>query len=377
MNICMVTFEYPPYPGAVGRYVYYAAKELMKRGHDVTVITQRRWNSSHYEVYDGIPVYRVRFTFLHPALFMLHGFLVNRLFKSMESNFDVVYIQGSLSPVIHTSLPIVATFHGTVKRDIDNTEVRSLRDFIVKRILYRLFCSTEKGLVESADVITTVSQACTDEIKKNYNPDKAIITSKNGVDTSFFIPSKERKKDGHILYTGRLETRKGVMTLIESARYVCDKYPDTRFVLTGKGSTEKHLKKMVTNLGLERNIHFAGYVDRDTLLKYYQDAIIYVLPSYYEGLPASMQEAMSCGIPSVATRVEGTSELVTDRENGLLVPPRNPEKLAEGILTLLEDEALRKRIGANAREHIVNYYKWEDVTDKLEEAYRMAIESKR
>lgn len=376
MNICILTYEFPPARGSIGLHILHMAKKLIERGHGVTVVTRAPWNKSFYETYDGVPVYRVRFTYSYPSLFGLHGFFVNRLFKSLEANFDIIYIQGPLSPVIHTSLPVLVTFHGTVRKDIDNTLIRSLRDFVVKTILYRPFCNAEKGLVESADVITTVSQACADEITADYQPDKEVIVTKIvGVDTSFFAPAEEKEPGSYILYTGRLETRKGVMTLIESARYVCAKYPQTKFVLTGRGSTEKHLRKMVSSLGLEQNIHFAGYVDLNTLLKYYQGAIIYVLPSFYEALPASLLQAMSCGISPVATDVEGTSELIIDGENGLLVPPGNPEKLAETILTLLEDEGRRKRIGANAREYIVNNYDWGIVTEKLERAYQLAIET--
>jgi glycosyltransferase involved in cell wall biosynthesis len=80
-------------------------------------------------------------------------------------------------------------------------------------------------------------------------------------------------------------------------------------------------------------------------------------------------EAMSCGVPSVATDVEGCDELIEDGENGILVPPKNPEKLAESIIYLLENEEFRNRIGINARDHIVRNYDWETITDGFEKLY--------
>lgn len=114
-------------------------------------------------------------------------------------------------------------------------------------------------------------------------------------------------------------------------------------------------------------------MDRSKLLEYYQNATIYVLPSYYEGLPTTLLEAMSCGIPSIATDVEGSSELISDGETGLLVPPRNPKRLAEAILRLLEAEELRQKLGDNARKHIVNNYDWEIITDSVEKVYEKCI----
>lgn len=375
MNICMLTYEFPPAYGSAGPYTYHATKKLIERGHKVTVITRGPWHKSYHEIYDGIPVYRVRFTYSYPSLFGLHGFFVNRLFKSLESNFDIAHIQGPLAPVLHTSLPVIVTFRGLVKRDIDNTPIRSLRDLVVKTILYQPFCNAEKDLIKCADIITADSKSCANEIRGYYKLNNEVVPLETGVNTSFFIPAEVGKEDGYVLYTGRLETRKGVVTLLESARCVCEKYPHIIFVLTGRGSTEKHLKKLVTSFGLEQNFHFAGYVNRNALLKYYQDAMIYVLPSYFESLPASLLEAMSCEVPSVATNVGDNSEVVIERETGFLIPPRNPEKLAEAILTLMEDEGLRKRIGANARKHIVNNYDWEIIADKIEKAYQVAIET--
>ena len=79
---------------------------------------------------------------------------------------------------------------------------------------------------------------------------------------------------------------------------------------------------------------------------------------------------MSCGIPAIATEVEGNSEVITHGETGLLVPPRNPEKLTEAILRLLDDAQLRNRLGQNARKHVEDNYRWEIIAEKMEEVYQ-------
>jgi glycosyltransferase involved in cell wall biosynthesis len=85
---------------------------------------------------------------------------------------------------------------------------------------------------------------------------------------------------------------------------------------------------------------------------------------------------MSCGIPPVATNVDGTSEVIINEKTGFLVPPRNPKKLAEAILKLLSDEELRKETGINARKHIENNYDWDIITNKIEKVYENLLAMK-
>ena len=368
----MLSAEFPPDLGGLSYYLYNLSQELLKRGHRVTVITRGTWRKSYRDRIDGIPVYRVRFIPSPPDVFALHGFFVNRLFRTLESNFDLVHLHGAIVPPIHTSLPTVYTAHGTINKDIGNMPVKSPY-FLVVRLLLRQLFKAEKRLLNWADVITAVSQASADEIKRYHESSKKAFVITPGVDPDYFIPSRTKDRDDtYILYTGRLETRKGVVDLVESAKYVRQKYPDIKFVLSGKGTIDKYLNRLVHSLGLEPNFHFTGYVDRQALLKYYQGATIYVLPSYYEGLPTSLLEAMSCGIPAVATAVEGNSEVITDRENGLLVPPRDPGKLAGAILKLLDDEGLRNQLALNARKCIEDNYGWGTIAEKMEEVYKLA-----
>lgn len=372
MNICMLTHEFLTGSGGVSPYVHNLSKSLIQRGHKVTVITRGTWRKTYHEDVDGISVYRVRFIPFYPNLFKLHGLFVNRLFKRMEPKFDLLHVHGGISPVIDTYLPTIVTVHGTHGRDIDNMQIKSFY-FLVVKFLRKQILNAEKTILEHSDVITVVSQSCVKEVEE-YHINTKIIIVNNGVNTNFFIPAKNKKKEDYILYTGRLETRKGLIDLIESAKYVCQEYPDIKFVLTGKGTSKRYLERRINELGLKKNFYFAGFVNRSKLLEYYQNATVYVLPSYYEGLPTSLLEAMSCGMPSIATDVEGSSELLKHGENGLLVPPRDPKRLAEAITRLLDDEELRKRLGGNARKHIVNNYDWEIITDKMEKVYTSLIE---
>ena len=373
----MLTDQFPPDLGGVSSYVYNLSRSLVKRGHAVTVISRGSWRGSKYERVDGISVHRVRFIPSYPSPFWLQGVWVNKLFKSLESDFDLLHVHGALVPVIHTSLPIVFTSHGTIKKDIENMPARSFH-FRVVKILKRQLFEAEKSLVRQADAITAVSKSCAEDLKGYHAIDKEITVIGNGIDSAFFAPNKANEMDETcILYTGRLETIKGLVTLVESAKYVCQKYKNLKYVLVGKGTIEKVLRTMISELGLEQNFHLAGYIsDRNSLLQYYQKATIYVLPSYSEAMPTSLLEAMSCGIASIATDVGGNREVIADGETGVLVPSRDPKTLAEAILKLLDDIELRHKIGANARKHITNNYDWKLVVDRIEAIYSAVTGSK-
>ena len=143
----------------------------------------------------------------------------------------------------------------------------------------------------------------------------------------------------------------------------------SNLLLQGNGPLERHLKKLVSTFNLERNFLFAGNINHNTLLKYYQNATVYVLPSYREGLPTTLLEAMSCGLPVVATAISGISDVIDDYKTGLLVPTNSPEKLANAILMLIEDSKLRGEIASNARNMFRNTYDWDIITSKIEKVY--------
>jgi glycosyltransferase involved in cell wall biosynthesis len=192
----------------------------------------------------------------------------------------------------------------------------------------------------------------------------------NGVDEKIFTPIINKTQERYILYTGRLSHRKGLFDLIECGKYICKKYPDVSFVIPGKGILLNKLKTQVEKIGLKDRFRFLGFVDRRKLIQLYQNAAVYVMPSHYEGLPTVLLEAMSCGLPVVATSVSGNLDVLSSGENGILIPPKSPEKMADAISLLLDNESLRKKVGSNARKTIEEHYSWEVITNKFLKCYQ-------
>jgi L-malate glycosyltransferase len=150
-----------------------------------------------------------------------------------------------------------------------------------------------------------------------------------------------------------LVPHKGQKHLVDAAAMVVQHVPDARFVIAGEGELRSALEHQVRHLGLEKHVMLAGF--RPDILSVHKAFDIFVMSSVTEGLGTSVLDAMACGRPVIGTRAGGIPEIVEDGVTGILVPPRDPHAMADAIVRLLKDEALRLRMGgaglslANAR----------------------------
>jgi glycosyltransferase involved in cell wall biosynthesis len=178
-----------------------------------------------------------------------------------------------------------------------------------------------------------------------------------------------------ILYVGRLGYRKGILDLIKSAKFVTEKYKNIKFIIIGKGQIENELKNIVNKMDLDQYFNFLGFVDKEKLIDYYHKSAIFILPSYYEGLPTTLIEAMACGMPSIATRVDGVPELIQNGENGVFIPKKSPQHIAKAIIKLLDEDYLREKIGRNASITIQEKFSWEVISENILNIYENTLET--
>jgi glycosyltransferase involved in cell wall biosynthesis len=366
MNICIVfSTPWPPEEG-IGNYVYNLSMKLAEKGHKVTVIT-RGSSKTERKIINDVEVIKAPFFPAYPFHVQLHGIFVNKIFSSMEPSFDIVHIHTPLSPLIRTSLPIITTVHTPMLTDGRSIEKVNLRSGIMhaRFISYPL----EMKLIKRSDMITAVSNSVAQELEEYGLYSHEVVVIGNGVDENLFVPIQIKNKERYILYTGRLSYRKGLFDFIKCGIMVCAKYTDIKFKLTGKGPLKDKLKNTVAESGFEDRFEFLGHVDKSKLIELYQNATIFILPSHYEGLPTTLLEAMSCGLPIVATAVSGNLDVVESGKNGILVPVKSPDKMAEAISSLLENENLRKELGIAARRTIEDKFTWDSISDKILKCY--------
>jgi L-malate glycosyltransferase len=367
----MITGDFPPVCGGIGYYVYNLSKILKKRGYTVTVLTRGSFLKGCIATnFDGITVWKIRYLPIYPFHVRFHGYFLNDILLKNEKKFDIIHYHSPLVPSLKTNLPSVVTEHSTQIGLLSNFTNQDLVSIFTK-IFAREFIALDYEVLRNSDIITTVSNSSMNEIETMFPEKKGIQVIGNGVDTNLFQPDPNMKPDQKtILYTGRLVGLKGISDLIISAKEICKKFPDAKFIITGEGPNREHLERLVAKLKLTENIVFTGYIDRKKLLTLYQSSTMYVLPSYHEGLPTSLLEAMSCGLPSIATDVAGNSEVIINNQNGILVPPKSPEELSRQIIRLLNSKSERDRLAKSGRDHIVNNYDWNIIVDKIEKIYR-------
>ncbi len=194
-----------------------------------------------------------------------------------------------------------------------------------------------------------VSPVAHNYVKKYFPAEYEIIP--NGVDTQHFNPKVkpiDKFTDGkiNILFVGRLEKRKGFDYLLEAYRLLKPEVPDCRLIQVGPGvRLRKKYEKYVRSHKIP-DVYFTGYASYSDLPRYYKTADIVCFPATgRESQGIVLLEAMAVGKPVVATDIDGYSSVLTDGVEGIAVPPKNPEKLAEAILKLIKDKQLRQQMG--------------------------------
>lgn len=183
-------------------------------------------------------------------------------------------------------------------------------------------------------------------------------------------PRHLRERQPAVLFLGEIARHKGVLELARAFARLTGRFPPLRLVYGGTGSALEEVRGLVSRLGLDERTEFTGWLESERKRAAFAGATIFVLPSYVEGMPMALLEAMSWGLPTVATAVGGVPEMITHEVNGLLVAPGDVDGLAAAIARLMEDPQLRQRLGAAARETIASRFSLQTAVERLLEIYR-------
>jgi glycosyltransferase involved in cell wall biosynthesis len=235
------------------------------------------------------------------------------------------------------------------------------------------------------DQIIAVSQSTRDFLL-NYeqvDPHKVALIY-NAVDLERYYPgSPEERREGRagldlpeearvVLGVGRLRHQKNFSGFLEVAAALSRRRPEVRFVIAGDGPDRAGLEKLAQRLGLGDRVRFLGFVSRMRELYVASDVLLF--PSHFEGTPMAVLEAMATGLPIVASRIDGTAEVLTDGVDGLLVPPGQNQVLAARLETLLLDRNLAQGLAQRALETVRQRYSAPAMTRQVENLYRRHLE---
>lgn len=226
---------------------------------------------------------------------------------------------------------------------------------------------------------------CGDNMRNNlvqncgFPPDK-VVSIPTGVSPDFFMV--KRQPENKIRYgldadsivvtnVGILRSVKGHEVTLNSVRKVIEAVPQARFLIVGDGPARKRLEKMTEDLGIARYVVFTGFVENIPGIYSFSD--VAVLSSWSEGLPQSLLQAMAAGVPVVATKVGGVSEVVIHEKTGILVEPGDHEALGKGIIRILSSHDASERLIEGAKELIMKGYSVNHMIDKIEGLYKTLL----
>jgi len=350
MKILISSESFPPVISGVAIFTSGLTDFLRKQGHQVTVFTAgpdfKKTKITHrgkLRVYSfrSLPnPFRKHFRFTLPQ-----KKVIREAFDKEKP--DLVHLQdpGPLALAISSraeklGLPIIATQHFTF----------GLEKFylpILKESFGRGLKEYLKFFYERADFVVCPSDFCRKELEAIISRGKCLVIP-NGVDAKNFYPAPQKKTKMPLgLYVGRIDPEKEVEVLFEAAKEILKKRK-TKFIFAGPGKLLDSFREQVKEEGLEDSISFIGPARGKKLIDLYQKAWFFWIASRAESQGIVILEAFSSGLPVIASRAGGVSEMVVDGENGFLVEKQKPDDYAEKALTIINDSKLRERLSKNA-----------------------------
>lgn len=379
MNICLVSYEYPPETfNGIGSYTRSLAEALVILGEHVDVVTCTSQKQRDYTE-NGVRVHRVnpvsvpglwRLGAVIPSKTLVYSIAVKNKIAELCVAMAIDIIEG---PDIRAELfwhlltrrgrrrpPVIIKLH-TPSYIVQRHNFKSLKSN------ERIQNFMEKYAIMGADYLTSPSRSMAEVVAADYgfSPQRVKILQ-NPLDTDIFRPDGVPRTGDKIsiLFTGRIEKRKGVVALARAIPLVVANIPNCEFVFVGedtcsgenRSSLREELKEYLRSQGCLDRVVFHDRKEKDALVKFYKACDIFTAPSLYEALGYVCLEAMACGKAVVVSATGGLKEIVDHEHTGLLVPPDQPRALADAIICLCQDNGLRDALGKEARKFIGAHY---------------------
>jgi len=223
--------------------------------------------------------------------------------------------------------------------------------------------------IEAASFVCCIGRYCRSQLMKLSPPqmwDKFEI-SPLGVDPNEFTPRPEPATSGsfQLLCVGRLVAAKGQRILLEAVRQLLAEGRPVRVGLAGDGPDRKQLERFSEENGLSDHVVFHGAVSHHQVREFCSQAHAFVLPSFAEGIPVALMEAMAMEVPCISTSIAGIPELIEPGKNGVLVAPSDTEGLARAVGKLMDYDDFRREIGEEGRRKVLRDYNLQKNVERL------------
>lgn len=369
MRVTMVNKYYPPHLGGIEFHMRDLATALVARGHSVRAIVANEDNAVLTETLDGVEVVRMARAFHYASTPVVPGMARALRVESGSANapdlfhLHFPYPWGEVAWLrAQVSQPTVLAYHSDIVRQ---KALLAAYAPILKRVLDRadLVLASSPNMVEHSPFLSRIPEKC-----------RVIpygIRVERYADAPGLLARAAELRAGHdrpiVLFVGRLVYYKGPEVLVRAMAGV-----EADLVVIGRGPLKRDLEALAASLGSARRVDFLDPVDDDELAAWYHAADVFCLPSVArsEAYGLVQLEAHASGTPTVSTTLTTSVPFVNaDGVTGLTVPPGDVAALADALQTLVEDESLRARLGAQARERAAAEFSIDRMVDRTLEVY--------
>ena len=286
---------------------------------------------------------------------------------------DLVHIHSSFGPSFYRKLPFIYMASWAKKPIINHIHGADFDEFYTN--------SSEKKkrqikkVYGKCKILVALSEEWKQRLEKIVPKEKIMVIENYSVLHEDALKERCSRQSNHeVLFLGELGRRKGCYDIPSVIEDVAKDIPDVKFILAGAGSAqdETAIKRLIKEKGIEQNVEFPGWVRGNQKDKLLREADVFFLPSYNEGMPMSILDAMGYGLPIVSTNVGGIPKIVHDDENGFCFEPGNVMEMGKAIENLLENKRLEASI--SSFEIVKRGYSLEQHIKKLEKCYKKAFE---
>lgn len=378
MHILIINSEYPPIGGGAGNASAHIARELVKLGQQVTVLTARYGDLAGEKDDQGVRVLRLptlrrkadRSTAAEQMAFMLSAALLGLPVVLRQRPQIALAFFGAPSGAaawfwsFFVSLPYVVALRGG--------DVPGFRPYDFARVHKRLAPLLRRVWRRAAAVVAN-SQGLR-ALGHAFEPKVPIAVIPNGVDLEQFKVAERQWQPPRLLFVGRVVYQKGLDILLDALAGL--KKSSWKLDIVGDGPRREKLQAQSRELGIADRLSFLGWQNGKDLVRRYADANLFVYPSRHEGMPNAVLEAMACSLPVLATHISGNEELVAHKQTGLLVPSEDAHALRAALSELLPDPDGRQRMGATARKRVETQYSWQRVSKEYLDLMQRVLELK-
>ncbi len=341
--------------GGAESYVHELAKNLVEKGHQVTIFSGNDGKSKNREVLDGVEVVR------RGGFFMVYIWAAIYYVTKFQDRFDIIIDSENGIPFftpIYSRRPKFLLIHH-VHQEFFNDSLR----FPMREIAKFLEGKVMPYFYRNEKVMTVSESTKKDVLKLGIFNEENICIVNPGIDIKPVDKAIKKTEYPSILYLGRLKPYKNVDIAIKSFKKVLEKFPNAILNIAGEGDCEQSLKDLAKNLNIEKSVVFHGRVDEEiTKPTLFKQSWVMIQPSSFEGWGITVIEANQMGTPVVASDIPGLRDSVLNGKTGILVRPKSIKQFSHALIKLIKNNDLREKMSLAGVER-AKKFNWSENTN--------------